>query len=193
MFQIYGILKGTELVYIGQTVQGFTKRWSSHLGDSRNNKGSVLGKAIRKHGEKKFYPYLLDIANSQAELCKLEKYYIALYKPRYNVQVGGKVGFVPWNKGRTEDRPEVIARISISAKNRKRTKRGKYSLEHCKKLSNAGKIRQAKAFKCNETNQVWNNKIDCANELNLNPKSLVVLLSGKTRLKTLKGFSFTYI
>jgi excinuclease UvrABC nuclease subunit len=190
---IYLIFKKGECVYVGQTVQTLAQRKGKELSDARKGRGSALGAAIRKHGEHSFAWVKYIECKTQKELCKLEKELIATYKPRYNLQVGGKSQFNPWNKDHKEKRPQVLSKISQAAKNRKRTKRGKYSDEHKKRISEAGLEVRKKPFVCNETGEIFYNIKTCAQHLNLNIKSLAVLMCGKSRLKSLKGYTFSYI
>lgn len=190
---IYLVFKKGICVYVGQTIQTLSQRKGKHFSDARKGKGSVFGAAIRKHGESAFgfVEYLK--CSDQVTLDLHEKKLIAELKPRYNVQNGGKANFNTWNKGRKEDRPEVLQNISNAAKTRKRTKRGKYTLEHKTKIAISSLQRMAKPFICHQTGKVYFNKTVAAAELNLNVRSLSVLLSRKTRLKSLKGYTFSYL
>lgn len=190
---LYSVTKDKEILYVGQTVMSLAQRKGAHLSIARRGQGSVLARAIRKYGEKSFDFKVLAKAENQNQLDLMEKMAIKAIKPRYNTQDGGKFNFAPWNKGKKETRAEVLERIAKAAVNRKRTKRGNYSKEHCAKISAATKLRCQKPFVCLQTGEIFFNKIDAARKLDLNHNSLLVLLCGKTRLKTLKGYSFTYI
>lgn len=190
---IYLVFKAGECVYVGQTIQGLAKRKGHHFSCARKGRNGVFGAAIRKHGEEAFGFVEYMRCTSQQELDYFEKHFIALLRPRYNMQAGGKTAFEPWNKGAKEGRPEVLKRISQAAQNRKRTKRGKYKPEHVEKLRKASLRSQQKPFVCHQTGEVFMNKITCAQKLGINAKSLAVLLSMKTRLRSLKGYTFSYL
>jgi len=190
---VYLVFKNGECVYVGQTVQNLANRKGKHFSDARKGRGGVFGAAIRKHGESAFAFIEYIKCSSQDCLDRYERQIISEHKPRYNMQSGGKKSFEPWNKGKKELRQEVLQKISLSAKTCKRTKRGKYSEAHKQKISSSSLKRMQKAFKCNETGEIFYNKVECAKKYNLNVRSLSVLLCGKTRLKSLKGLTFSYI
>lgn len=190
---VYLVFKKGECVYIGQTKQSLTKRKSKHFCDARKGRGSVFGAAIRKHGEEAFAFVEFIKCSSQECLDRYEKELIAKHKPRYNMQTGGKKDFGAWNKGKKELRPEVLQNISNSAKNRKRTKRGQYSADHKAKIGKTTLERNKKPFICHQTGEVFFNKITCAKKMGINQRSLSVLLSKKTSLKSIKGFTFSYL
>lgn len=73
--------------YIGVTTRTLQKRFDEHC-----KADSYIGKAIRKHGAENFQKYVLDQADSHAELCDLEIYYIQkydTYHQGYNLTLGG--------------------------------------------------------------------------------------------------------
>lgn len=190
---VYLVFKKGQVVYIGQTIQTLAQRKGKHVSDARKGRGSVLGAAIRKHGESAFAWVQFKDCASQKELDASEISLIEEFKPRYNLQSGGKSTFEPWNKGRQEDRHSVLQNISSAAKGRKRTKRGNYKAEHKAKLSKSGLASRSKPFICNETGEVFYNQITCANKMGLNARSLAVLLGKHTRLTSLKGYTFSYL
>lgn len=110
---IYAVIRKStdEIVYIGQTTQSLPKKKEKHLSESRKGRGSVLGAAIRKHTIVEFNFIELESCKNQQELCKMEKHLIKKFKPRYNVQEGGKKNSTPF----------------LTAKSRKKIKRDKYS------------------------------------------------------------------
>jgi group I intron endonuclease len=190
---VYAALKDGKAVYVGQTIMSLAERKGCHFSVARKGRGGVFGAAIRKHGEDEFEFVVIEHCDSHKALDECERKWIAELAPKYNKQRGGRSGFDTWNKGRKEDRPEVIKRISEAAKNRVRTKRGTYSDAHKAKIRDATRARTAKPFVCEQTGKVYFNKIECAQDLGLNHTSLLVLLSGKTRLKSLRGYTFKYI
>ena len=73
--------------YIGVTTRTLQKRFDEHC-----KADSYIGKAIRKYGAENFQKYMLDQADSHAELCDLEIYYIQkydTYHQGYNLTLGG--------------------------------------------------------------------------------------------------------
>jgi group I intron endonuclease len=98
------IIKNTvnNKVYVGQTHMTVRLRFQDHLSAARHGKDYVIGKAIRKYGEDKFYVIPIDtvIADSEKELTKLlnvkETYWINFFdstntKYGYNMSIGGNV------------------------------------------------------------------------------------------------------
>lgn len=80
-------------VYIGQTTVSIRLRFQNHLSAARRGKDYVIGKAIRKYGEDKFYVELLEECLVE-ELNERERYWIALFKSNkagigYNMSPGG--------------------------------------------------------------------------------------------------------
>jgi len=185
--------KNDEIVYIGQTVMTLAQRKGKHLSEARKGRGSILGAGIRKHGEKYYRFEKHSIYFNQIDLDEAEKHYIKKYTPRYNVQEGGKKSFEPWNKGKKETRPEVLENIKLGAKDRKRTKRGSYTEEHKEKISKAGRRARIKPFICHENNKIYETKMDAAEDLGIDPRGITAVLNPKTRNKSHKGYTFSYI
>jgi group I intron endonuclease len=82
-------------VYIGQTHVSIKLRFQNHLSAARRGLDYVIGKAIRKYGEDKFYVELLEECTTE-ELNDREKYWIAFFnstnnKFGYNMSIGGNV------------------------------------------------------------------------------------------------------
>ena len=82
-------------VYIGQTHVSIKLRFQNHLSAARRGLDYVIGKAIRKYGEDKFYVELLEECLIE-ELNEREKYWIAFFKATdnrfgYNMSIGGHV------------------------------------------------------------------------------------------------------
>lgn len=185
---IYGIYAKETLIYVGMTKMTLPQRIGKHQSEARKGRGSLVGSAIRAAN---FEIVAKILSNDHSD--EAEKSFILNLKPTCNQQEGGKKNFTPWNKGKSEHRPEVIENIKKSAAKRLSPKRGSYSSEHKAKIGSATKSRTKRPFICLNTGKVYENKVDAAKELGLNQSSLSVLLSGKSRLKTLKGFRFKYI
>lgn len=91
------IIKNTvsDKVYVGQTKISLKLRFQNHLSAARNGKDYIIGKAIRKYGEDKFYIELLEECTVE-ELNEREKYWIAFFNSTdnrfgYNISIGGNV------------------------------------------------------------------------------------------------------
>lgn len=84
-----------DKVYVGQTHVSIKLRFQNHLSAARRGLDYVIGKAIRKYGEDKFYVELLEECLIE-ELNEREKYWISFFKATdnrfgYNMSVGGNV------------------------------------------------------------------------------------------------------
>lgn len=82
-----------DKVYVGQTTKSVRLRFLNHLSAARRGKDYVIGKAIRKYGEKNFYVETLEEC-LKSELNEREIYYIKFYnstnpKFGYNMSKGG--------------------------------------------------------------------------------------------------------
>ena len=96
MGQIYGIIyKPTEkIVYVGQTKNSYSKRWSMHKQQSKDlTRNYAFCNALRKYGVDNFYPILIEECLDQ-ELNNKEQYWINYYhtyieEQGYNLTKGG--------------------------------------------------------------------------------------------------------
>lgn len=84
-----------DKVYVGQTHVSINLRFQNHLSAARHGKDYVIGRAIRKYGEDKFYVELLEECLIE-ELNEREKYWISFFKATdnrfgYNMSIGGNV------------------------------------------------------------------------------------------------------
>lgn len=82
-------------VYIGQTRVSLKLRFQNHLSAARRGKDYIIGKAIRKYGEEKFFIELIEELPIE-ELNSREIYWIDYYKSTknkfgYNISIGGNV------------------------------------------------------------------------------------------------------
>ena len=193
---LYVVHRDDTLVYIGQTVLTLAQRRGKHLSEARLGRGAVLGAAIRKHGADKFVWSIHSIYYNQSDLCSAEKHYIAKYRPKYNIQEGGKLSFTPWNAGKKEERPEVIENIKKSARTRKRTPRGKYSESHTQAIADGTKARArilGKPFIHHQSGLIFTCKSDAGEALGLNPQRIRDVLSEKHPMKSYLGNTFSYL
>jgi group I intron endonuclease len=92
------VIKNTanNKMYVGITTQEPPLRWRNHINDAKRGDGGCkyLHRAIRKYGEDSFDFSVIDIASSQDDLHKKEKWYIFFLgtkKPHgYNLTDGGQ-------------------------------------------------------------------------------------------------------
>ncbi len=89
---IYGFFKDNELVYIGQTTMNVESRIYKHFNSAKvgRNLNMLIIRAIRKYGKEVFSWEVIKECKNQDELNNLEINLIKKYKPRYNIQLGGK-------------------------------------------------------------------------------------------------------
>lgn len=84
-----------DKVYVGQTHVSIKLRFQNHLSAARRGLDYVIGKAIRKYGEDKFYVELLEECLVE-ELNEREQYWISFFNATdnrfgYNISIGGNV------------------------------------------------------------------------------------------------------
>lgn len=84
-----------DKVYVGQTHVSIKLRFQNHLSAARRGLDYVIGKAIRKYGEDKFYVELLEECLVE-ELNEREQYWISFFNSTdnrfgYNMSIGGNV------------------------------------------------------------------------------------------------------
>jgi group I intron endonuclease len=83
VYKIRNLLNGK--VYIGQTKRSLAARITGHFG-----KGSSVGEDMKKLGKENFDVSILDFADTQEELDKLERFWIDFYSANtYNIMPGG--------------------------------------------------------------------------------------------------------
>lgn len=81
MFDLYMITnKINDKKYIGFTSQGFSKRFLSHVRESKFGGNRLLCRALRKYGEENFEAVLLENVNSHEEAIKREQELIFHHK-----------------------------------------------------------------------------------------------------------------
>ena len=84
-----------DKVYVGQTHVSIKLRFQNHLSAAKRGLDYVIGKAIRKYGEDKFYVELLEECLVE-ELNEREQYWISFFRATdnrfgYNMSIGGNV------------------------------------------------------------------------------------------------------
>ena len=211
---IYFVQLNDEIVYIGQTKLSLQKRRLQHEYNAKRGKGYVIGAGIRKHGAEKFSWNVHSVHYNQVDLDAAEKHYIAKYKPKYNVNLGGEARGVrknkgnkpwnyslkgsqtAWNKGRKETRPEVLSNISDAAKGRKTSPRGPATKEanEARQSARINNLRNNRpAFICHQTNKVYTLAVDAARDLDIPVSGIYAVLNPNHRMKSYKNYTFSYI
>ena len=92
MGQIYGIKKNNKVIYIGQTINNYKRRWQQHKIQSKERK-TALYYAFAKYGIENFEPFLIEECSND-KLNEREQYWIQYYntfidKEGYNMTLGG--------------------------------------------------------------------------------------------------------
>lgn len=158
MYHIYAIVnKENNKIYIGQTKQGYLKRFIQHK--CPRSGCPLLKNAINKYGKENFVCELLDFAENQEEANRKEIMWIALLKTfqrqnGYNLSMGGSFG--NFNK-------ETLKKMSNKKKgklnnfyNKKHTEESKKKMSEWKKQNYIlEKHPGAKKIKCVELNKIY--------------------------------------
>lgn len=144
----YGIIyKVTNEVngktYIGQTIKK-EKKFEEYFGS-----GVLIRKAIRKYGINNFSKEVLTIAKSSSQLNRLEKIYIALLRPEYNIAEGG-LGGNNTKYYSVEQKELHKNKISLGMKNR--------SIESIQETNNKIRVSSLRRFQ-NETQEQYQARI----------------------------------
>lgn len=106
-----------DKVYVGQTHVSIKLRFQNHLSAARRGLDYVIGKAIRKYGEDKFYVELLEECLIE-ELNEREQYWISFFRATdnrfgYNMSIGGNV--VRTTKELNEDKVLQMFNLGIGS------------------------------------------------------------------------------
>lgn len=133
VYKITNLLNGN--LYVGLTTRTIKKRFYAHIYHAtKEHRNNYLHCAIRKYGVENFKIEEIVSCFDQKSLCELECYFIKKYNTLapngYNLTTGGEHHKLS---------PEALKRHSEI---RMGKKRGKYSEEHCKKISEALKGRK---------------------------------------------------
>lgn len=84
-------------IYVGQTVQKLSKRWSAHLKDSKTKQNIKFNRAINKYGPEKFVMEIIEECNIE-NMNDREVFWINYYNSienGYNTTIGGFGGSSP--------------------------------------------------------------------------------------------------
>lgn len=209
---IYFVLHKDEVVYIGQTKLSLEARRSQHEYNAQKGKGYVIGAGIRKHGASAFTWYTHSVYYVQRDLDAAEKHLIAKYSPKYNINLGGESRGVrkssgkpswnkgktlgpSWNKGKKEVRPEVLENIKKAAQSRT-SNRKPITQEHKTALAKGRreKYRETnRKFVCNETKKEYVLVVDAAKDMGLKASGIYAVLNPQHKMKSYRGFTFSYL
>jgi group I intron endonuclease len=209
---IYFVFLGEEVVYIGQSKLSLEKRKTQHEYNAKRNKGYVIGAGIRKHGAENLIWKIHSVYYNQIDLDAAEKHYIAKYKPRYCINLGGEArglrkksdkpswnkglkGSTPWNKGKKETRIEVLKNIKDGAKNRKPTNH-KIGAEQRKSMveGRIAKYRKTnKEFICHQNNKTYVLVTEAAKDLGVSATGIYAVLNDTHKMKSYKGYTFSFV
>lgn len=181
MFYVYMIINEKNgKIYIGKTMDLITQRFKRHINDALSMRlNTHLARAIRKYGEDNFYVKQLDIAMTEDELNKKEKYWIEHYdavNKGYNMVDGGEGGNTYKHKTEKEmaEIKEKISETKLGSKNP-----------------------NAKAIKCKniKTNEelFFDTVIECKNHFKENNHSFITRrCNGKTKFVYNGEWIFAY-
>lgn len=196
IYDIYAIInKMNNKIYVGQTRQGYRKRFIQHLCPTD---GSPLFKnAVKKYGKESFECELLDIAHNQQEANIKEKLWIKVLKTYkkengYNLSMGGSFG--SFNEDTLKKMSELKKGKNNSFYNKKHTQEAKDKMSKWKKenyqLSNHPK---SKKVKCVELNKVYNCVKEAELDMNINSKHIGQVANKKQNRKTAGGYHWIWV
>lgn len=210
---IYFVMKETEVVYIGQTKSSLEARRKQHEYLAKRGKGYIIGAGLRKHGHSSFDWKVHSVYYNQVDLDAAEKHLIAKYRPKYNINLGGEArglsktkGRVPWNKdkpglqvswnkGRKENRPEVLAKIKAGAASRDNSQRMIDEAHRAALIEGRRKAyeKTQKPFICDQNGKTYILVVDAARDLKIAPSGIYATLNPTHPMKSYKGFTFSYL
>jgi predicted GIY-YIG superfamily endonuclease len=159
--------------YIGVT-NDFKRRIRQHRSAYKNNRGSLVHRAIRKYGENLVNIKILGTFENRSDALNFEQKMISQsdsFGMGYNLTLGGEgqvgsIGRTPWNKNKPLN-DQVRSKIS-------------------KTLGS----KPVNVYKTGNFIGCWHNLNKCSRDLNLHRGNITHCLTGK--LKTTGGYSFEY-
>lgn len=115
-YNVYKIINDVnDIIYIGQTTETLSARFSRHIGYQLRTQNSKFYQAIRKIGKGHFSIQLIETCSNQEELNEREYFWLTttpkdkLYNTRIECgKCGGK------NPENVAKRPDVIKKIALS-------------------------------------------------------------------------------
>ena len=175
-------------LYIGQTTQSLSQRWSQHKYNSKTQ-DTKLARAIRKYGIENFDISTIYKTDNYEDLNKKEENFIQEYNTidcGYNLRVGGE------NSPRSE---ETKRKISKSHKGKK----SPYVSESNKRragekrdgTSRLGNTHARKKVYCETNGQTYESATIASQELNVSTRMIYDVAKGIR--KSTKGYVFKYI
>lgn len=196
MYEIYGIVNDiNRKVYIGQTKQGYEKRFKQHLCPADGS--PLLRNAIQKYGKQHFSCELIDIAPSQTVADEKEKMWIFLlksYVPKYgyNLSMGGKIGHF---------NSETLKKMSEAKQGERNSFFGKHHTEKSKLMMSIWKKKhykmenhpRAKKIRCVETGIIYNCIKEAANKTGANEHHIGQIANGQYGRKTSGGYRWEWV
>lgn len=196
MYEIYSIINLiNHKIYIGQTKQGYRKRFVQHLCPTDGS--PLLRRAVKKYGRENFECELLDIAETQEDANEKEKLWISVlgtYKSEngYNLSMGGVIG--NFNE-------DTLKRMSNSHKGSKNHFYGKHHTDETRKIMSdkkrglycGEKHPRAKKVKCVDTGEVFNTMRDAEIKYNIPRGKISAVCKGEYGRKTAGGFKWELV
>lgn len=196
LWHIYGITNNcNNKIYIGQTRQGYLKRFEQHL--QKSSGCPLLKKAIEKHGKQNFVCELLDTAYSQEEADEKEKMWICCLKTYqkengYNLSLGGNIGH--FNDDTLKKMSENRKGENNSFFNKKHTNEAKKKMSEWKKEHyKLDKHPRAKKVMCVETKTIYSCVKIASIETNINRTHINDVANKKYGRKTAGGYHWEWI
>lgn len=194
-YDIYAIINKTNgKIYVGQTKQGYRKRFMQHLCPTDGS--PLLNAAIKKHGKINFECELLDVAYSQTEANEKEKLWIKTLKTYvsvngYNLSMGGAIG---------DFNEETLRKMSESHKSGKNHFYGKHHSNECRaRMSelkkgkyNGSNHPRARKVKCIETGEIFSTIKEAAEKYNVSHGHISQACKNQKGRKKVGGLSWAY-
>lgn len=193
MINVYKIVnKLNGIIYIGQTQKNLDIRFKEHC--KKTNGCTYLRNAIQKHEKNNFSISLLGIYPSRLDADDAEQYFIDFYNSLapngYNLTSGGN--------SRKEFSIIAKEKLSLARKGQHNSPRTEFKAgprPHACGVNNTmyGRASCArKTVKIIETNEKFPSITHLAKYLAVSRSYVSRLLSGKSRGKTVKGYTVTY-
>ena len=196
IYEIYGIINLiNNKIYIGQTKQGYIRRFKQHL--TPKDGSPALRNAINKYGKENFRCELLDIAITQEEANKKEQMWIKCigsYKKKdgYNLSMGGVIGF--FNLETLEKMSESKKGEKNSFYNKKHSEISKEKMAIWKKEHyKLGEHPRAKKVMCVETGEVFSCAKEASVKTGISRPRITDVANKKQGRKTAGGYKWKWV
>ena len=196
VYEIYGIVNLiNRKIYIGQTKQGYRKRFIQHLCPTDGS--PLFRNAVKKYGKDSFECELIDVAYSQKEANEKEKLWIKLlgtYKKEngYNLSMGGCIGSF---------NDETLKRMSEAHKGSNNHFYGKHHTDETKKIMSekkkglycGDKHPKARKVRCIDTGEIFNTIKDAEVKYKISHGKISCVCNGKYGRKTAGGYKWEWV